>query len=267
MIALVRWTLRQKKSFIVWWCVGIVFFVFLTLIFYPSIKNQSAQLDKSFNQIPQTAKQLFTDTNDLFSPVGYLSSQMFYLMLPLLLGVLAINLGMSLIGKEERDNTIELLLARPLSRAKLLFGKAAAGLVIFVLVALISIVFAAVMCKIINLGVPMGNVMAAGAAVGLLALTFGVVAFTLSALGRAGRAASIAVATAFGLGGYIIVSLAPSVSWLRWPAKIFPFNYYHSSELLTAQYNWANCLYFVGVIAGCLAVAWVAFRRRDLLGS
>lgn len=267
MRAVTRWTLWQKRWTIFWWCVGILFFVFLTLIFYPSIKHQAAQLDKSLNQIPQTAKQLFTDTNDIFTPIGYLSSQIFYLLLPLLLGILAINQGMSLVGKEERDNTIEMLLARPISRGRLLFDKALAGAIIVFIVSALSVLFTAAMCEIVGLDVRALYVLEAGAAVMLLSLSFGAIAFMLTALGRTGRAASTGISALISLGGYILVSLSPSVSWLRWPAKIFPFNYYRSAELLTGRYNWLNAIYFVAVIVICLIISWLAFRRRDLASS
>ncbi|HET9721820.1 MAG TPA: ABC transporter permease subunit [Candidatus Saccharimonadales bacterium] len=262
-----RWTIWQRRWTIFWWCLGILLLIFITLVFYPTIHRQSAQLDKSLSQIPQTAKQLFTDTNQIFSPLGYLSSQLFYLMLPLLLGILAIGQGVSLVGKEEHDNTIEMLLARPVSRSRLLLGKALAGLVIVVVVTLVSAVFTAVMCKFVNLSVPAGDILAAGGTVGLMSLTFGAFAFMLTALGRAGRTAAIGLSALVALGGYILVSLAPTVSWLRWPAKIFPFNYYHSAQLLSGDYRWSNLIYYLVVIAACLVVAVITFRRRDLAGS
>ncbi|HEX5447685.1 MAG TPA: ABC transporter permease subunit [Candidatus Saccharimonadales bacterium] len=262
-----RWTLWQKRWSIFWWCVGIIFFIFLTLIFYPTLSHQSTQLDKSFGQIPRTAKQLFTDTSDIFSPIGYLSSQIFYLLLPLLLSILAISQGMGLIGKEERENTIEMLLARPISRGRLLLGKAIAGFLVVALVTVLSGLFTALMCRLVSLQVSSVDVLEAAGVVGLLSLTFGAITFMLSALGRAGRGGSIGITAIVGLGGYVLVSLAPSVSWLKWPAKIFPFNYYQSAELLTGQYDWANIIYFVAVIAGCLIIAWSVFRNRDLAGG
>lgn len=267
MNGLIKWTLRQRRWYIFWWCAGIIFFIFLELIFYPSIKGQAAQLNKSLGDIPSTAKQLFTDTSDLFSPLGYLSSQIFYLMFPMLMGILAINLGMSLIGKEESNATIELLLSRPLSRGRLLLGKAAAGFIILAGVGLAAALFTAVMCKLVGLDIQFFYIFQAGVAAGLMALCFGAVAYLLTALGRAGRAASIAISTAYALGGYIVASLASSISWLRWPAKLFPFNYYHASQLLTGVYNWANAIYFFAVITACMLLAWLAFRRRDLLSS
>ncbi|HEX5447703.1 MAG TPA: ABC transporter permease subunit, partial [Candidatus Saccharimonadales bacterium] len=252
MKTIAKWALWQRRWSIFWWTLGILAFVFLTLIFYPTIKGQTAQLDKSFAQIPRPAKRLFTDTSDIFSPVGYLSSQIFYLLLPLLLSIFAISMGISLLGKEERDSTIEMLLARPISRARLLFGKAKAGLEAMVIVAVVTAVFTSVMSHLVKVNVSFLYIFETALVAALLALCFGAITFMLAAMGRAGRALSIAVAAGIGLGGYIIVSLEPSVSWLRWPAKIFPFSYYHSADLLTGKYNFANLIYFGCLIAGCL---------------
>jgi ABC-2 type transport system permease protein len=244
-----------------------VAFVLLTLIFYPTFKDQTAQLNKSLDNIPQTAKQLFTDTSDIFSPLGYLSSQIFYLMLPLLLSVLAIGAGSALLAKEENDGTIELLLARPVSRSDLLFGKALAGAVVVAAVGFVTTIATIIICRMVGLDIGSLYILDAGAAVILMALCLGSVAFLFSALGRTGRSISIALTGAYGLIGYLLSSLSQTVTWLKWPAKFFPFAYYHSSELLTGTYNWNNILYFIGVGAGCTILAWLAFRRRDLLGS
>lgn len=264
MFQIAKWTLRQRKWYIFWWCIGIGLMVFITLIFYPTIRSQSDQLNKSFSQIPQTAKQLFTDTNDIFSPIGYLSSQLYYLMLPMLIGILGINLGVSLVGKEERSSTIEMLLARPVSRGKLLFGKALAGLTVIAFVVVVVGLLASGLCKAVGLGVAAPTVFMATIAVGLLALSFSAIAFMFTALGRFGRSASIGISALIALGGYIVVSLSPSVHWLNWPSKGLPFNYYRANELLTGYYNWANISYFVGVITASLLIAWLIFRRRDL---
>jgi len=66
------------------------------------------------------------------------------------------------------------------------------------------------------------------------------------------------------LGGYIIGSLAGTVKWLSFPAKLLPFHYYQSEAILRGTYNWNNVWYFVFVIALCSVLSWVAFRRRDL---
>lgn len=261
-----KWTIRQRKWSIVWWSVGIFAFIFINLIFYPTFKSQAAQFNQTFEQLPQAARQLFSDTGDFFSPIGYLSSQIFYLMLPLLLGFLAISAGTSLVGREEREGMIEMLLARPISRAKLILGKAIAGLAILALVGFVSTAVTAIMCQLVDINVGLVNVFKAGLVATIMAASFGAIAFMITMLGRGARAASVGVASFVALGGYILVSLAGTVTWLRWPAKFFPFNYYHASELLQGTYDWANLLYFSALIGGCGIISWLAFRRRDLSG-
>lgn len=259
-----KWTLRQRRWSVVWWSIGIIAFIFINLIFYPTFKSQSAQFNKTFEQLPETARQLFTDTGDFFSPVGYLSSQLFYLMLPLLLGFLAISLGVSLIGKEEREGTLEMLLARPISRTRLILSKTAAGALILLAVGIISTLTIMLMCKLVDINAGSINIFEAGLVVTLMAACFGAVAFLVTMLGQGVRAAAIGVATLVALGGYILVSLSGTVTWLAWPAKLFPFNYYHSSDLLTGSYDWANLIFFIVMIALCGLGSWASFRRRDI---
>jgi len=262
-----RWSLKNRKWFIIWWVIAIGLFVFINLIFYPTVKSQRAEFEKSFSQLSDQTTALFSDTGDLFSPIGYLSGQVFYLMLPLLLGGLAIGLGSSLIGREERDGTIELLLSRPISRTKLIVAKANTGVAIVAIVGLVSTLATAIMSKVVGLEVAFWNILGAGLATTILALSFGAVALMITMLGRGAKAASIGIAAVFALAGYILVSLSSNVEWLKVPSKAFAFNYYKPAEILRGDYNWANMLFILAVILACGLISWAAFRRRDLTGS
>lgn len=264
MITIAKWTLKQRKWSTVWWSVGLAAYIALTLIFYPSIKNQTAQLDKSFNQIPQSAKALFTDTQDLFSPVGYLSSQLFYLMYPLLLSVLAIGVGSSLIAKEEDAATMELLLSRPVSRTSLLLQKYLAGLGILFAVSLITSLVIAGLCRAVSLNVGLAALLAACFYSFALAALFGAVAFFVASLGRAGRLASIGVAAMVGLVSYLVASLTSVVSWLKWPAKLTPNHYYHPGDILYGHYSWWPIAGYLVAIIILIILSVLAFRRRDI---
>ncbi len=260
----VRWTLKQRRWSIIWWIIGIVAFVALEMAFYPTVRDQAAELEKSFSRLSEGTVALFSDAGDFFSPVGYLSGQVFYLMLPLLLGGLAISLGSSLLGREEREGTLELLLSRPISRSRLMSAKAVAGTIIVLVVGLVGVLSTAGMAKLVDLPIAFNNILLAGIVSTVLALSFGAIAFMITMLGRIARTASVGVAAMVALAGYLISSLAGTVDWLKWPAKIFPFDYYHPAEILRANYNWANMLFIVGVIILCGLVSWTAFRRRDL---
>lgn len=263
MISVIKWEIWQRRWFIFWWILGIFIFIFINLIFYPSFKDQAAELEKSLASIPESARALFSDTGDFFSPVGYLSSQVFYFLLPMLMGIASIVLGSSLIAREEKEGTIELLLSRPISRSRLLAAKALAGTKILIVIGLVETAGIVVMAKVVDIPVAADNIALATLASTLLAWCFGAVAFAITSLGKA-RIASVGLATVFALGGYIIASLSGAAKWLKWPAKVFPFHYYQPAAILESKYNWANMLFVVGVVALCAVVSFIAFRRRDI---
>ena len=233
------------------------------MIFYPTFKDQAAELQKSFESLPDTALQLFGGSADFFSPVGFLNSQIFFIMLPLLLGILAISLGSTLIAREEQDHTVESLLSRPVSRTKLLFSKATAGLILLSIVTLVSLVTTAVVSKAVDISVPITNIIAVTLACYVLAVSFGAIAFLLTAIGKT-RGLSMGLGTVMALGGYIISSLAGTVTWLKWPSYIFPFHYYKSEAILRGSFDWSDMLVLLTVIAVCAVGSWLFFRKRDL---
>lgn len=261
---IVRWTLWQRRWLILWWLVGILAFVVLQMAFYPTIRDQAAELEKSFASLSDSTTALFSDTGDFFSPIGYLSGQIFYVMLPLLLGILAVSLGSSLIGREEREGTLELLVARPLSRTKLMLAKALSGLLIVGMIGLAAAVSTSLMAKLVSLPVPFAKILLTGLASTALALSFGALAFMITLLGRTARTASAGLAALAAITGYLLSSLASSVEWLKWPAKAFAFDYYRPAQILTGSYDWSNLLFIAGVIVLSILIGWAAFRRRDI---
>lgn len=267
MMPVAKWTIWQRRWSVIWWSIGIIALVALTLAFYPSLRHQTAQLDKSFNQIPDSAKSLFTDTQDLFSPVGYLSSQLYYLMLPLILSILAIGMGSSLIAREESDTTLELILSRPVSRGKVILQKSIAGLIILCIVGAIAWLSVLAMVKIVGMDVGLVGITVASLYSVVLAGLFGALAFFVASLGRAGRLASIGAAAIVGLLSYIISSLSASVSLLKWPAKILPNHYYHPGDILYGHYTWTPLFVFLAIIVGLGFLSYIVFRRRDLAGN
>ncbi|HEX5395207.1 MAG TPA: ABC transporter permease subunit [Candidatus Saccharimonadales bacterium] len=261
------WTIRQRRWSVFWWSLALVILIIFTMAFYPTIRDQADQLEKSFSQLSNTTVSLFSDTKQIFSPVGYLSSQIFYLTLPMILSVLTIGLGSSLIAKEEESGTIEMLLARPLARGRLILGKTLAALAILGIVSFWALLSLLIMAKLVSITVPLPAIIMAMLAAMAMALLFGAISFMVTCLGRTARAASIGIAALFAVGGYIISSLSEAVSWLRWPSVISPFHYYHPAEILSGDYHLEELAGLVGVSLLLGVISWWAFRRRDLGGS
>ena len=260
---IIKWTLLQRRASTIWWSIGAFGLIFINMIFYPSFKDQAAELQKSFENLPDAAVQFIGGSTDFFSPVGFLNSQIYFLMLPLLLGILAIGLGASLIGKEEQDKTIETILARPISRDRLLLSKAIAGIMILTVATIVSFITVFFTKYAVDLEISNGTIVAVTFVCWLLETSFVAIAYTVASSGRA-RGASIGIATVFALGGYLVSSLAGTVKWLEWPSKILPFHYYQPEAILKSTYNWQNLWYFVGILVICTLLSRMLFRKRDL---
>ena len=265
MIPIIKWTLYQRRWSVFWWSLGIAVVIILNLSLYPSFQDQAA-LNEQLENLPEAARSLFTDTGDFFSPEGYLSSQVFYLMLPLLMSVLSIGLGSRLLAKEESDGTLELLLARPISRLKLLAAKALSAITILAIVTAVAVAATTITSEIVNINVPLLNLVVATLLASLLALLFGAVAFAVTTLGHSARLASVGIAALVGLGSYIVTSLANVAEWLLWPSRFLPYHYYRPGDTLYGNFHLPNIIGLAAAVLVLGFVAWRFFRRRDLNG-
>lgn len=263
MISIIRWTLWQRRWSTLWWSFGMALFIFISMITYPSFRDQAAELQKGFENLSQTTVNFIGGSTDFFSPVGFLNSQVFFLTLPLLLGILGISLGCSLLAREEQDYTVDLLLSKPVSRTELLFGKALSGLIILSFVAIIGLGSTVITAHIVDLDVSAANIAFAMFACTTLCASFGAIAFMITALGRA-RVASMAIASFVAFGGYIISSLAGTVDWLQGVSKAFPFHYYRPEQILSGTFEVKNLLFFAAIVIISGIISWAVFNRRDI---
>lgn len=262
-LPITRWTLRQRRTSTIWWSVAVSAFILLNMVFYPSFKDQAAELEKTFENLPSNAVQFLGGSTDFFSPVGFLNSQVFFIMLPMLLGILAVGLGASLLAREEQDGTIETLLARPVSRSNVLASKAMAGVIILAIVTICAGIATIVSGKAVGLSVSAWTITTGYLVCFILCLCFGAISFLLTALGKA-RGAAIGVGALAALGGYILTSLAGTVDWLGSVAKLTPFYYYQPEALLRGAYDWSNLLYYGVIIVVCATASWYVFNHRDI---
>jgi len=264
-LAIVKMGLWQLRWFTLWWSLSLALLVVITMVVYPPFRDQAAQLNQAFSQLSGTLKALLAGGSaDFLSPIGYLSSKLFYLVLPLLFTIMSIGLGSSLLAREERSGTLELLLARPVSRRTVLLAKITTAGVVMAVCGAVTTAVALPFVKVINFGVSMRYVTLAVFAALLLSMLFGTLAFMLTAIGHSARRASIGVAALVAFGSYLIASLEGTVHLLHWPAKLIPYHYYRPNELLTGNIFWPG---LIGVLLATILLAvaaWTGFRKRDL---
>ena len=265
MIPIIKLTLKQRRSFIIGWSVAIVLLIGMLMAVYPSIRDQAQVLTATIDKLPEALRSLkASNSSDLFSPIGFLNSQLYYATLPLLLGIMSISLGGSLLARDEQDHTIELLLARPISRTRVLLAKALSGTIIVGIVSIASLCAIIILGKFVSLDVAVPKLALVTFYVFLLCLAFGAVAFMLTAVSGLARHFVIGISTLFAFGGYLLASLAGLADWIKEPAKLFPFYYFHPYDILHGNISTTLTVYLLATLAVCSLIAWLGFRSRDL---
>jgi ABC-2 type transport system permease protein len=253
------WTNRRAW---LWWAVGVVALTVVTLLFYPSVRD-TPEYDDMLADMPDAMRGLIGGEGDITSPSGYLNSQLFGFMIPLVFLLYAAMLGAgTLAGEEERD-TLDLLLATPVSRRRVVLEKAlGAGAVV---VALAAVFWLALWssARLVDMEIGAEALLAACAGTALLALVFGGLALMLGAItGR--RAHSLGITAAVALVSFILNGLGSTLDAVEPFRPASPFYHALGTEPLTDGFAPAHLALLLGLGVLFAGVAAWAFDRRDV---
>lgn len=263
MKTVILWELLRRKMFTLWWTIGVSGLIGLTVVSYLAVEQEAQQIEDAFADLSTSAGSFLGGT-DLFSPVGYLSSQVYYIMLPLLLIIMVMTLVSSLMKRDENDTTVELTLARPISRRKLLLAKALAGGIIVAIIGLLSYLITVLSVAAVDLDINGGHLLLTHVLAFAFSASFGVISFTLIAASRVTRKIAGVAAILLSFGGYIITSLAGFVEVLEPVAKAMPYHYYDSDALLRGTVDNGLLIYLAGILIVGVVVSAIGYSRRDI---
>lgn len=199
------------------------------------------------------------------TPTGWVQGETFSLVVPIAFITVLAVVGSRALAGEEADRTMELLLANPISRTRVLLDKVVAMLGYALILGVITWATNAIGITLAGLDVDLRNLAGITLLGTLLGLVYGGVALNLSA--ATGRT-TIAVYGAAGLGviSYFIESFFPLAEPFEPWAALSPFHYYLGSDPLTNGIAWDDAAILLTVFAVLVAAALPLFNRRDLRG-
>lgn len=259
----IAWELKRRRFFILWWVIGISSLVLVTVLAYKAIGSDTKQLNDTFKSLSTSAGSFFGGS-DFFSPIGYLSSQIYYLLLPILVIIMASSLASGLMNRDENDNTVEYTLARPVSRLQLLGAKALVWLIVVTAVCATTYLITLVSVHLAGININQTDLLKTHALAFAFSASFGLIAFALMAASRPTRKIATSLAMVLAFGGYTLASLASLIHWFQLPAKFMPYHYYDTVGLLSGHVQKGLLIYLVGTVLVAAIVASVGYSRRDI---
>ncbi len=255
-------TVRDRRRFLFWWCVGMALFVVSQVSFYPSLK-QSDALRQYMEQAPEWMKMFTGGEVDIVSPVGYMNSQFFYLMLPLLLFIIAIGLCSDALAGEEARGTMDLLLSAPISRRRLLLERWAASAFLTGVISAAFLATALLMAAAVRMEIGYVKMAEATFNAFLIALLVGTFSLWVGAA-TGNRGLSIALGSILALASYLLDSLGLMVSSLAPWRKMSVYYYYSSNNVLARGLKPGHALVLLGGIAVLLLLSLDSFQGREI---
>lgn len=254
-------TLRDGRRSMLFWTLGIAALNVLIVLVYPLIET-APQFDELLGDLPDWVVAIIGE-GELTSPAGYLNSQLFAALLPILFIAYVGAAGSGAIAGEEESHTLDLLLANPVSRTRVVVEKALAMTVGLAWLGLVSWASVVLPAMIIDMDIGAEYVAAVTLSAVLLGYFMGGLALAVGAA-TGSRGLSIGIVVLVAVMGYLLNALAPLVEEIEALQRISPFYYFYANDPLRNGLDAVHVTVLGGGAAIFVVIAVLGFRRRDV---
>lgn len=256
--------LKTQRKSLFFWCLGMFLMVWTGMEKYSGLQASGDAANKMLAQLPSSVKRIVgLEGLDINTAVGFYGVLFIYL--AIMAAIHAVLLGSSLIAKEERDKTVEFLLAKPTSRAHVITEKLLAGLAGIIILNFFTLVVSVISVAQHNNGNPQTKIaillMAGMFFIQLIFLTLGsLIAALAKKPKRAGSIATAAMMFTFII--YIFIGIATKISFLRF---FTPFKYFEGAQIVqSSSLNISFVLLSLILVTGFSIGTYYFFDKKDL---
>ena len=251
----------EQRRALVGWVLGLAGLGAVMLGLFPAVHG-NRDFAKLLDSYPQALRTLF-GLADYTSGPGYLRAEIFSLTGPLLFVIFAVLWGSDLTAGEEERRTVDILLANPVSRRRVVLEKWGAMVVGIAIAAVGLGGVLALGGPLVRLHVGTEALSAAVVSTTLLAVLFGSLGLAVgAATGHRGLARGVTALAA--VAAYLLSSLPDLVSWLRPARPLSPWYHALGVDPIGSGYRPLHLVVLLALIAVCVGVAVFSFDRRDL---
>lgn len=262
MLTTIRYTMLRLRGQILGWGLGVAALGLLLVSFYGVFGEQQDQFLQMIEAYPPEFLAFFGgDATTIVTPEGYLGMYGFS-MLPVIVGIFAVIVGSGLLASDEESGRLDLIVAHPVSRTALFWGRllafaAAAGAIL-----VLGWLGFSVLLGGSALAVGWGQMALPFLPLGAQVLCYGALALLMSLLLPSRRLGAAAAGVVM-VSSYLLSSMASFDQRLAAVAQCLPYDYFQGADAMNGL-NWAWFLGLLGVSALMALIAWWRFQRREI---
>jgi ABC-2 type transport system permease protein len=234
----------------------------IALLFAVLHKSFAGEVTRFAKMVPSEFSAFLGDISAAATPEGFLAVELYSLFLPFLVAITGITFASKAIGREEDSGTLELLLASPISRSKIIWQKLAAIKTTLFIVAFSAFVGVVLGKALFVFDVNLTNVALASLSVCLLGMVY-----AMASLAGQGLTGKTRRGVGIGAGLLVLTYVANVVSKLVDNLEslkyLSPFYYMDISEVLNGNGDLVNFAVLLGTTAVFYVIAHIGLVNRD----
>ena len=260
MLAELKHTLRRLRGQTIVWGMSLFLFGLLMAYFYSTMANMDGIMEM-IESYPEELLAFFGDVWSLNTPQGYLDTY-YFSMMTLILGVLAIGACASLVVGDEEKGILDLVMAHPISRTSLFWGRLLGFTIALAIVHILGWLGWVVSSGSSGLDLTWIEFLRPFLSLFAALLLFGTLTLFFSMILPAGRVAAM-LSGGILVGSFALVGLARMNPDIESIAKLTPLYYYQGGAAIT-ELDWG---WLIGLLAASVvfaAAAWLVFQRREI---
>lgn len=261
-VSLVAKTFRDHWKSLTAWGSVIVFMSSIQLYVYPTIVKTGDGMNQLLESFPDSIKEIFR-MQDYTSGAGFLSTELFSMMIPLVLIAVGATWGSSGTAQEEEDGTADLIFALPISRHKVLTSKIIATLCACLLLGTVAFVTISIGAPLVNMEIDSAHLLAVCVSMFLLGAFFSGVGFLIGSItGKKG--VSLGITSGLGILAFLFYSLAPLVNTFDYITPLNPIQWTLGGNQLFEGPDFVGYAKLITTTVVLYLLAMIAFNRKDI---
>ena len=262
MLAIFWRQLKKNGIMILGWGLGLAFLGFYLFDIYETLFVANANVADFIDAFPKELMAFFGQQGGLITPTSFLSLEFFSYM-PLILGIMVVSTASGLVARREEDGTLELVIAQPISRSRVFWGKLLALLVSLTLIlGLTWSGFAIGMGQGGTFDFSLWEMSRAFISLFAVLLVFLSLALLFSMVLPSSTTAGL-VSGFLVVVFYFVSSLSNIDEKLEGINRFSPMKYYQGGEAIE-QFEPNHLLILLGTSLVFILLSWLIFERRDL---
>ncbi len=260
MFAEYKHTIDRLRGQAAGWSIGLVLYGLLLGSFYDTIITMEG-FDELLKGYPQELLAFFGNIAEMTTPWGYLDVE-YFTFINLIIGIFAIGVCVNLIVGDEEKGLLDLVLAHPISRTQLYWGRLMAFLTMIAAILLLSWLSLVIPSKAYGINLTPTEFLRPFLSLFAISIFFSAFALMLSFILPSTRFAGT-LSGAMMVLNFLLIGLSGINPDLEPFMKYTPMHYYQGGYAIKGlEWGW-----FFGLLIAALLFAllgWIQFLKRDI---